>query len=246
MIEPCGCWYVVLTECQFHRLTDVPQPTLQKLKNRAVAALNSQPSPGLRESPSRMSPSDGVVKEEDDELAALGGKTRLVPRKSPSLPSSPQEIVGTHNSPSPHGSPAQPYSVDTSPTISLAHDVHGLRNGSVHSLPQWQSFQQPHQQQHHMSQSPHSPHVPTGDYANYYAQMPPWSPEVDYGPMQPQSMVMSPTNMTYMPYDQLAPPMQQHGYLPSQSPVDTHSGVQPDPHASWQNLYAQYQSGLPN
>ncbi|KAI0331503.1 hypothetical protein GY45DRAFT_1345320 [Cubamyces sp. BRFM 1775] len=69
-------------------------PVLQKLKARALAAKQAVAthSPILN---GPQSPTEGMfVKEEDEELAALGGKTRLVSRKSPSAysnPSSPQE-----------------------------------------------------------------------------------------------------------------------------------------------------------
>ncbi|KAI9064177.1 hypothetical protein FKP32DRAFT_1591599 [Trametes sanguinea] len=69
-------------------------PVLRKLKARAQAAKQAaSTNPAVANA--TQSPTDGLfVKEEDEELAALGGKTRLVPRKSPSTysnPSSPHE-----------------------------------------------------------------------------------------------------------------------------------------------------------
>ncbi|OSD03011.1 hypothetical protein PYCCODRAFT_1444750 [Trametes coccinea BRFM310] len=80
-------------------------PVLRKLKARAHAAKQAASThpPAVN---ATQSPTDGLfVKEEDEELAALGGKTRLVPRKSPSAysnPSSPHESSQQSASPVEH------------------------------------------------------------------------------------------------------------------------------------------------
>ncbi|KAI8996354.1 fungal-specific transcription factor domain-containing protein [Trametes punicea] len=69
-------------------------PVLRKLKARAQAAKQAA-STSSQHANVAQSPTESLfIKEEDEELAALGGKTRLVSRKSPSAtsnPSSPRE-----------------------------------------------------------------------------------------------------------------------------------------------------------
>ncbi|KAI0763750.1 hypothetical protein BD413DRAFT_483629 [Trametes elegans] len=117
-------------------------PVLRKLKARALAAkqaaTGSSPSSNGPQSPVE----SALVKEEDEELAALGGKTRLVSRKSPthSNPSSPPESSQQSMSPvdrhapvlPPPGPSAYMHAADTPPAPpSAASDSPGLVPASV-------------------------------------------------------------------------------------------------------------------
>nr|VWO94620.1 N/A [Ganoderma boninense] len=92
-------------------------PVLRKLKARALAAKQSLNTGPISASSSQSSMDNPLVKEEDDELAALGGKTRLISRRSPgsnSQPSSPQPS-STHSM-SPIDQPtAAPYMTPETP-----------------------------------------------------------------------------------------------------------------------------------
>ncbi|KAI0047246.1 hypothetical protein FA95DRAFT_1559311 [Auriscalpium vulgare] len=76
-------------------------PVLRKQRERAIASMTEAQH---HQSP-RVSPdSERDVKKEDEELATLGGKTRLVPRKASSNPSSPAAAPSLASS-SPRNSP---------------------------------------------------------------------------------------------------------------------------------------------
>ncbi|KAF9078127.1 fungal-specific transcription factor domain-containing protein [Rhodocollybia butyracea] len=82
-------------------------PILHKLKERAHAALTGNISIA---SPISLS-SPSTIKSEEDELAALGGMTRLVPRKMSSTPSTP-----SYSGSSPKSDPASPSPIQNSIT----------------------------------------------------------------------------------------------------------------------------------
>ena len=113
----------------------VPQPVLQKLKARALAAKQAVAthSPVLN---GPQSPTEGMfVKEEDEELAALGGKTRLISRKSPSAysnPSSPQESSQQSASPIEQAVGYMPTEA-TPPPQAASSDRKSTRLNSSHS-----------------------------------------------------------------------------------------------------------------
>ncbi|KAL0566479.1 hypothetical protein V5O48_015534 [Marasmius crinis-equi] len=90
-------------------------PVLQKLKERAHAALVNNSSPDLtRYPPSFNSP---PIKAEEDELAGLGGSTRLVSRRKSTSPTSPYSSASPPSPPSSVSSPPpsfQPIPVPTS------------------------------------------------------------------------------------------------------------------------------------
>ncbi|KAF8498708.1 fungal-specific transcription factor domain-containing protein [Russula emetica] len=77
-------------------------PVLRKQKERAVAAMTEVQLRRDPQSPSMASEYEGDVKREDEELATLGGKTRLVPRKAPSSNASSPTTASV----SPRSSPA--------------------------------------------------------------------------------------------------------------------------------------------
>lgn len=164
---------------------------------------------------------NSAVKEEDDELTALGGGTRLVPRKSPSVPASP-DSARLHETPSPHNSPVQPYLGDH------GHGSHGPnvngQGGGGSPMGHWHPYQ---------------PH-PEDPYANYYstAASSQWSPETQYAHIQ--TSMMASASIQYPPYEQLSPVG--GPYVPSHSPVETQ--IHGDPQASWHSFYAPYQAGM--
>ncbi|KIK61560.1 hypothetical protein GYMLUDRAFT_96415 [Collybiopsis luxurians FD-317 M1] len=102
-------------------------PVLHKLKERAHAALAASRNGSMAGSPlSAGSPPS--IKAEDDELAALGGMTRLVPRKMSSAPSTP-----SYSGSSPKSDPASPSPIQT--TIP--------EQGAYHSPDQTTTWQYP-------------------------------------------------------------------------------------------------------
>ena len=167
-----------------------------------------------------MTPPDTTVKEEDEELAALGGKTRLVSRRSPSTPNSPQDSLHLHHTPSPHNSPVQ-Y------TVEHVSPVHDRVNGTygMNGMAPWQGYQQQPVEESYPGYFSST----SGSVPGHYTQ---------YGQVPSPHMVIA-SGSQYSPYEQMSPVA---GYLPTHSPVDTQ--VLPDPQASWQNLYAQYQPGM--
>lgn len=191
-------------------------PVLQRLKARALQAMGANGISGL--GPSRMTPPDPIIKEEEEELAALGGKPRLVSRRSPSAPNSPQDSLHLHHTPSPHSSPVQPYPVEHMSPVQERNGV--APNGVGH----WHGYHE---------QSVEG--VYSGQYASNGGGWPPASP---YGQLHPQTMQVSPA-VQYSPFEQLSPVA--GTYFQAHSPIDTQ--IQADPQASWQSFYAQYQPG---
>lgn len=171
---------------------------------------------------SRQSSGDSIVKEEDDELAALGGKTRLVPsqRKSPSLPSpsSPQDSVQLHQTPSPQHSPMQPYSIN-------GHASHD-HNGN-HQMGHWSGYPSPADEVNGYPGSYYpTPAQGSSHWSHDYGGQSMASP----GQYPPYSDIMSPVGSAY--------PLPQ----PTHSPIEMQ--IHGDPQASWQSFYAQYQQGM--
>lgn len=166
---------------------------------------------------SRMSPGGSTVKEEDEELAALGGKTRLVARRSSSQPSSPQDVA-QRNTPSPKGSPVQQYTPDTIPLMPAPgmHHVNGMES-------RWAPY----------TQSPGEMY-----YSQYPVQPGQWSPDSEYtSQMHSPTIAMDIGPMSYPAYEAMQPVS--NSYIPTHSPMESPMQV-PDPNASWHNLFAQF------
>ncbi|KAI0305961.1 hypothetical protein B0F90DRAFT_1808515 [Multifurca ochricompacta] len=140
-------------------------PVLRKQRERAVATMAELQTMKDSQSP-RMTPDyDGDVKREDEELATLGGKTRLVPRKaSSSTASSP-----TTASASPRSSPAI-----SNILPSLSYASHLSTPPQVNALPlaapsvqpsqqvSWPTYDYHHHNHHQAPQSitqTHHPHT---------------------------------------------------------------------------------------
>ena len=212
MTAPLKSWYDLIFSVLNNVFTTFCQPVLQKLQARAVHAMSAPPSAGSPSGP-RMSPG-GTVKKEDEELAALGGKTRLVPRKSPSLPSSPQDHTHQHT-PSPKGSPLQ---FASGPQLTTISPIIQNGNGIDHTS----GWQQPY--------APHTSH--TYDYGHYPVQEEQWNT---------YSQIHSPTGpmqqIQYATYEPMQP--MQSPFIPTHPAVEVPMQLT-DPNASWQSLYAQY------
>ncbi|KAK7679489.1 hypothetical protein QCA50_017543 [Cerrena zonata] len=202
-------------------------PVLQRLKAKALQAMSDQNSPTTPNS--RFSPDAPSSKDDSgDELNTLGGRTRLVSRKSPSAHSSPAAMHG--HSVSPEGtSPQQTYH-QIPPTSPIS---------AVDAVPQQQYWPQHHQ--------PNGLHIHPETYNHYgYPLMSPdqWNPEVQYNHMDTSTMAMEDTSTIYYPYDHSMGQIQhQNGYAPARSPVN-HFGQDvmipgPEPEASWRSLMAQ-------
>jgi len=188
-------------------------PVLRKLKGRAMTAmsdLSCRASPGY-------SPAEDSNAKDEDELATLGGKTRLVSRKSPSAPSSPHDSFRRQvaaQAPVPQAYPPNPYFPDST----------GLT--VVDSPPQqWQGYQ------------------PTENPYAYPALAGQWQPEQGFNDMDPTLMNLDVSSLQYNGYGQV--PLMSGSYIPSQlsmdSPVQGRTPAsQPDPDVSWHNLYTQF------
>ena len=171
---------------------------------------------------SRMSPGGSTVKAEDEELAALGGKTRLVARKSSSQPSSPQDNA-QQNTPSPQGSPVQQYTPDHIPLMPPPGMQHV--NGMESPATRWAPYP---------TQSPGEMYYP--QYPIHNGQ---WSPDSDYAPqMHSPTIPMAMGSMQYPAYEAMQPVA--NSYIPTHSPMESPMQTVPDPNASWQNLFAQF------
>jgi len=204
-------------------------PVLRKLKARAMMAMADQQT---RSSPvNRLSPEDSSGKE-DEEFAALGGGTRLVARKSPSVPSSPQGALPPVDTPMMHHVPMVPSSSHEPPS----HNEAGSSNHSRSSPTVWTSYpQQPPAELYEFS-----------PYQNMVSEVQEqWHTDPGYTPAQMDSSAMAMDVMPNVPYGMYGQHLHMpgNGYVQVQSPLDSpvHSrGSHTDPDASWRNLFAQF------
>ncbi|OJT09635.1 hypothetical protein TRAPUB_13888 [Trametes pubescens] len=228
-------------------------PVLRKLKARALAAkvAASSGSPNLN---GPQSPTESLfVKEEDEELAALGGKTRLVSRKSPTLsnPSSPQESSQHSESPIEQSMsympadatppPVGPESPASVPSLSV--DATQWGGGYMPAAAETYDYAYPDMA---AQWSPHGQHVSNGQLngnSNGHEMH-----------MHGMTMGMHPIQVQYNGYEQvgnahpsMAAAHQQHQHQHAQymaqgphSPVHGHHIPAADPHTSWNYLFAQF------
>lgn len=189
------------------------QPILQKLKERAHAALSNKHQANTHESATRLSFFGPSVKNEVDDLYVLGGMTRLISRRSPSSPSY------TPSSPGSNISSPQPPPVEATP-YTLAAD----------SQTAWQNYT--HIQNFNVN-------INVDSYAQYQSNPPttPSPPEMTYvyqNNQVPQGLPVEPLP-EYYSYPS--------GYAPMQNaPPLEHINTPPhDLHDSWQNFMAQFQ-----
>ena len=219
---------------------NVSQPVLRKLKARALAAKQSMNTGSISASSSQSSVDNPMVKEEDDELAALGGKTRLISRRSPgsnSQPSSPQASSIHSMSPIDHSAAVSYMSPETPPSAaeptSPVQVQHTQWNSGYIAATDMYDYAYPPQEMNgwqHPQPQPHHPQV-----------------QHDHPHLQMQNMAMNMESVQYTQgYEQLAHTQAMashpHQYV-SQSPIQMHpqSHVHPsDPHTSWNFLFAQF------
>lgn len=234
------------------------QPILSKLKARAEAAMSE-----YRTSPtgSRSAvPNGASTKDDDEELGALQGRTRLISRKSPAA-SSPSEASSQASS-SPREVP------DRSPVVTYAPPLPGysapMDTNMPDAGPSWQGQGYAHaQDSYERSQSyerepeSYAPHAQEYVYAPYqpYADMNGyWAPMGDSSMMQgSMGSAAQHQQMAQSPVDPGLSPIQGHphqGYAhydPVADPYTAnymhvgHNGavghIQPDP---WHTLVAQF------
>ncbi|TCD68404.1 hypothetical protein EIP91_010805 [Steccherinum ochraceum] len=216
-------------------------PVLRKLKTRATTAMAEQQV--TRASPvNRLTPDDSSGKD-DHEFAALGGGTRLVARRSPSVPSSPQGPPDLSMQaqvpmvPSMHESP-----------VHIHNGLEATHSSQSQSPP---TMWQPQQSYQHQPQQPSPPHVQPPQPADMYSygvyNVAPeqWQADPGYIPVDPSAMHMDMLPVHYGMYGHVTP-MTGGGYAPVQpgpSPVDSPiqaRGTYTDPDASWRSLFAQF------
>ena len=198
------------------------KPVLRKLKARALIAMSEQ-QPSRSSPVNRLSPDDPSGKE-DEEFAALGGGTRLVARKSPSVPSSPQTTAPPVDTPMiQQDIPAAQSTVHES----ASHNGPSTNNHAQSSSTPWSYPQQPPE---------------LYDFATY--NMPPesWQADPGFQHIDPSVMPVDTMTLHYGMYGHVAS-MSNSSYAPVQSPLD--SPTQPrsshsDPDASWRSLFAQF------
>ncbi|GBE86510.1 hypothetical protein SCP_0903890 [Sparassis crispa] len=192
-------------------------PVLQKLKGRALVSVSEHQSRALASiPPTRASP---PVTKEDEEFAALGGKTRLVSRKSPSLPSSPSQAASSPRDYSPRSYAELEHTPPPAPdSVPQAH----IHQAMMEAPTQWQGYEQPVQDVY--------------DYPPYQEMHVQWPMYGSYEHMQP-AMVMDPAAQ-YSTYQLQDIPMQA-AYIPQEMAAPPEAHV----HSAWSNLFAQYSAG---
>ncbi|KAH9946504.1 hypothetical protein B0H21DRAFT_743137 [Amylocystis lapponica] len=201
-------------------------PVLRKLKGRALAAMSEHHSRSSVPSVPRHSQYD-LPSKEDEELAALGGKTRLVSRKSPSTPSSPQGSSSrSGSSPRDVTDQMQPFA-GTSPGVESSQMMSPVVETHVE---QWAGYAQP-QDVYGYGQQNVEPAMPEHWQHQH---------EVAYGHMYP-SVNMDVGAVQYQGYAHV-PQHMAEAYL-HQQPLDSQVplyGTGVDTDASWRSLYAQF------
>ncbi|KAI0788807.1 fungal-specific transcription factor domain-containing protein [Abortiporus biennis] len=194
-------------------------PVLRKLKGRAVSSMSDLSTGGSPSMPS----DDQFVKDEDDELATLGGRTRLVPRKSPSAPSSPQAMFS--NSDPNHSN----HSYDPGMSYQANNDNIPFISPVVTQQPQSVMSQ-------HWQQQSYSPE--TFDYYPAPSSLNHWQHEQDFVGDHDNSGM---TGIQYPLYGHVPSmmnrPFSSHEQQPLDSPVQNRAT---DPDASWRSLFAQF------
>ena len=196
------------------------------------------------------------IKEEDEEFAALGGKTRLVSRKSPAYSSPSPQGSSQQSSVSPveqsaplYMSPETPPSTieATSPVIPESTQWNGggyMQTTDVYGYPYTAPDMNDWQQGVHAHPQPQP-------------QPQPSAPGPQHVPAHMQGLAVDIGQVQYGGYDhlgqhnvQMASPHHahphhhhhpQHGQYVAHSPVQTHHHMGPsDPTTSWNYLFAQF------
>ncbi|KAG7093834.1 hypothetical protein E1B28_007473 [Marasmius oreades] len=194
-------------------------PVLEKLKDRAHAALNNN---GLKQDHTRFSSdvNSPPIKAEEDELAGLGGMTRLVSRKKSTSPSSPYSTASAESPPTSSSSP---------PPAFQAISLPGSTGSPEWSYPLQEQLPATHYSQYPTHEVTHSTspvlpyHYPQTQHNMTLESM------SDYYGYHGQGTT-TPMRTEYSPYN---------GF-DSHSPNDQYMIPTQDISDSWQNLMAQY------
>lgn len=206
-------------------------PVLRKLRSRAQAAMSdlqartAAPRTGLHR----------VAAKADEELDALGGKTRLVSRKSPSLPS-PTSSRGSYSQGGSSPSPRDPHPPELSPMHPMAPPIpepmNQIQTSMLDMSSQWPGYMQ--------QATGYSYQPQYADPANY------WTPASDYATMHG---IVGQHYLSQEPMGLDANVIQSAAYAyvdPMAGYVTTYpaGGGSPDgnmqqPDASWHNLLGQ-------
>ncbi|KAI0641862.1 fungal-specific transcription factor domain-containing protein [Trametes meyenii] len=230
-------------------------PVLRKLKARAVAAKqavsNTSPNPNVSQSPT-----DVLVKEEDEELAALGGKTRLVSRKTPphSSPSSPQGSSQQSASPVEQGDRDAYMQPDSPPVASPESPVpapaaDGAQWGGSAFMPPVEVYDYGYQEMAAWQPSTHSGHAHSHSHSHGHAHGQAHAHAQAHMSMQGIAMDMQYVPMQYNGYEPTTAHAHGNGhasiamhsqYMQPHSPMDTHHIPQTDPMSSWGHLFNEY------
>ncbi|KAL0060890.1 hypothetical protein AAF712_012354 [Marasmius tenuissimus] len=194
-------------------------PVLLRLKERAHQALVNNPSQDIARYP--MAFGSPPIKAEEDELAGLGGSTRLVSRRKSMSPTSPSSTASPPSPPSSSSPPPNMYQAIPVPTAAA-------------SSPEWSytSIQQPL----------HAPHYPTYETAQDTSTM--TTPPAQYHYPQSQHTMTLDGMSDYYGYNTHDTAMRTdytsyHNGYEGHSPNDYIMPPQ-DISDSWQNLMAQY------
>ncbi|KAF8271618.1 fungal-specific transcription factor domain-containing protein [Lactarius quietus] len=148
-------------------------PVLRKQRERAVATMSELQARKDPQSPGMTPEYEEDVKREDEELATLGGKTRLVPRKaSSSAASSP-----TAASASPRSSPAVSNIIPSLPfasALSTPPQSHPLALATpivqANQQAAWQPYEYQNNNHHHYQQHPTTQPVSQAHHAHSHSQ----------------------------------------------------------------------------
>ncbi|KAJ7594322.1 fungal-specific transcription factor domain-containing protein [Mycena floridula] len=194
-------------------------PILQKLRERVDAAATGSPRSPLEPKAPRLSMhGERTIKSEEDEFAALGGTTRLVPRRKSDSPSSPS----SHSSPT--SQPASP------PTMLLhsSPEPHYQTSQPALVSSEWQSYPQMTPEYQNFSPYSQSSSIPSDNGTGYIGH----SQMHDFYGYQDQNAIPLSARTGYEFYQGYpqANNMQQQQY----------TQIVPDMQATWQNLVAQY------
>lgn len=177
---------------------------LRKQRERAIATMSELQTRKDPQSPGMTPEYEEDVKREDEELATLGGKTRLVPRK----PSSSTASSPTTASASPRSSPAVSHILPSLPFISSQLSTPPQTNAVPLSTPTiqasqqvaWQPYEYHNNQHHHQyQQHPTAQPVAQAHHAPTHSQ-PQVSQALNHIPIEHQTHPGSRMNYNHTQY----------------------------------------------
>ncbi|PCH44393.1 hypothetical protein WOLCODRAFT_138977 [Wolfiporia cocos MD-104 SS10] len=215
-------------------------PVLHRIKSKAIQSMTEYQS----RSPIPRNPAPTISVKEDDEFAALGGKTRLVSRRSPSLASpSLASPSSSHASHSQGGSSPREYDMSPSqmagPSFSQPQqNVPQMQEPMVDVVPQWnygQTVDYNYQQYPHYANSTSY----WQQSAAMHGSMMDHEMSAHQQAMRPQPMGLDVTAIQNAEYAHVDP-MSGH-YVPAYMPGGgSPEALMPPPDMHWYNLMGQF------